>query len=92
MNAFVDGKQATHTEEHERHNKRPEINLLAMSERMFHFRSLLGFFQTQKQQSLIAAIGIGVNGLGQHRARTGDDCRNGFGDGNPQISQQGKKY
>jgi hypothetical protein len=68
---LVNGEQPAEREQQNRHQEGPEIDDIAVAERMFLVRFPFRFLHAAQQQHLVAAIGGRMNRLCQHRARTG---------------------
>ena len=88
VHPLVDGKQSAHAKEHECYDETPEINGFAETQRMVRRRCAVGFLHAPQQQTLIAAIGKGMDCFGQHRSRAGENGTGGFGDRDSEVCDQ----
>jgi len=86
--AFVEREQAAEREQHQRDDERPEEHRLAPAQGVVGGGRAFGLLQAPQQEHLVAAVGIGVDRLGQHRARAGEDRRGGLGGGDRQVRAQ----
>jgi hypothetical protein len=87
---LVDREHPAEAEEHEGDDERPEVDFLAVAERVLEGRRALGALEAQEEQQLVAAIGRGVHRLRQHRARAGEESRDELGHGDGEVAAEGE--
>ncbi len=87
--ALVDSEQTAEAEEHQRHHERPEVPFASMAERPILSRLTSGEAGAEQQQRLVAAVGDGVDGLGEHRGGTGEQETHELGDSDAEVGDQG---
>ena len=88
LDAFVQGEQATHAEQHERDHERPEVALATESERVLGVRPLLRLLAAEQQQRLVAGVGEGVGGLGEQARRRRQQESHELGDGDAEVGAE----
>ena len=74
------------------HDEGPEKLFFPVSERVFLIGRLLAGLQPVKEQNLIECVGDRMEGFGEHRGGSTEECRNKFKDSNPQVPKQGSQY
>ncbi|MCY1243386.1 hypothetical protein D9M72_563990 [compost metagenome] len=63
---LIQCKQAAHAEQHNRDNERVDVALTSVAKGVFGARGTLGTLTADQQEELVAGVGNGVDGLGQH--------------------------
>ena len=85
MHALVHRKRAADEEQQQRDDQRIEIDLAPRAERMQRIGGRLRALQAEQQQQLVAAIGGGMDRLGEHRAGAGERGRAELADGDAEV-------
>jgi len=91
VHPLIDRKEAAHAEEDQGDDEGPEIDLLAITEGVFDIAFFLRRLQPPEEQPLVAAVGVGVDRFSEHGAGAGHYRRDGFGDGDAEVGQQGEE-
>jgi hypothetical protein len=92
VHTFVNRKHATHAEQDDRHQERPEIDTLAKTQWVVIVRGASCLAQSQQQKKLVSGICQRVNGFRQHRTGAGNEGGNTFRHGDRKIGAKCKKY
>jgi hypothetical protein len=88
LDALVQGEQPTEGEEDQGHHERPEVAFAAEPEGMVGRGRLAGPGSAQEQQALVPGVGDGVDGLGQHGGRAGDEEPDELGHRDGRVGQE----
>ena len=86
--ALVDREHAAQAEQDEGHHERPEVAFASVAERVLGGRCPAGALLPQQEERLVAGVGHGVHGLGQHRRRAREQEPPRTGDGDAQVGEQ----
>jgi hypothetical protein len=72
LDAFVEGHAAAEPEDQHRDDQAPEVELLAVAERVLHARRALAQPKADQQQYAVEGVDRRMDALGQHRRAAGD--------------------
>jgi hypothetical protein len=90
--AFVHRHAAADGEDHDRDDQRPEIQLLAVAERVCGIRRPAALPHTEEQQTLIAGIDQRMDALRQHRRAPADRRGNELAGGDCEVAGEGREH
>ena len=82
---LVEGEEATHGEQHDRHDERIDVTVPAVAERVLLVGLPLGRPAADQQEHLVAGVRDGVDRLGEHRADPGQQERDELRDRDPGV-------
>ena len=89
LEPLIQGEQAAQRENNNRDNKRINVAVTAITERMLFIGLLAGGATAHQQQQLVTGVSQRMDALGQHRGRTGQGKSQELQDGNTDIRPQG---
>ena len=88
LDALVERKQAAHAEQDEGHDERPEVPLAPVTEGVPLVGGPLAPLAPEQEQRLVARVGKGMPGLGEHAARSGEGKADELGDGDSEVGAE----
>jgi hypothetical protein len=88
LDPLEQGEQPAEGEQDEGHHERPEVPLPAVAEGVLGRGRLAGPGPAEEQEPLVPGVGEGVDGLGQHRRRPGDDEAHQLGERDRQVGHE----
>ena len=88
LNAFVEREEATHTEQHEGDDERPEVALGPVPERVGAVGGTPATLGPEQEQTLVTGVGDAVAGLGEEAGRPGEDEPDELRDGNAKVGEE----
>lgn len=86
--ALVEGEHAADGEEHDGDEEGVDVALAAEAEGVLRGGFALGALAAQEQQALVAGVGEGVHGLGEHRRRSAEEERHEFRHRDREVGEQ----
>ena len=92
LHALVDRYAGAHGEQQDGDNEAPEVQLLAVAERVARVGGLARPAHAEQQQALVGRVGYGVQRLRQHRGRAGDRGRHEFRHRNQRVGAERRNH
>ena len=88
VEALVEREEPAHEEEDDRDDEAVDVSTPAVAKRVLGVRRLLRALVADKEQHLVAGVGHRVDGLRQHRRRSGEGEGDELADGDAEIGEE----